>query len=75
VTVSSVDRRSNDNTPRLFFMTSVSGTFEAKEIPNPVANDSGIPSAYPFLQADLYIDEQPGAFSIITDSLCFPAAP
>jgi hypothetical protein len=41
-------------------MTSVSGAFEAIEIVNPAINHDGVPSAFAFLQSDLYNETQPG---------------
>jgi supervillin len=50
------------HTPRLFFMTSVSGVFEAKEVLAPCRNHEGVVAPYPFLQADLYNASQPALF-------------
>lgn len=58
------DIRPFNFSPRLFHMTSVSGVFEAIEIINPAINQDGIPSAFPFLQSDLYNASQPALFLV-----------
>lgn len=47
-----------DTSPRLFHMTSISGSFEATEVPCP--HRSSMETPFPFLQSDLYSASQPG---------------
>lgn len=56
---------SQDHTPRLFHMCSVSGVFEAKEILNSCHNPEGY-SPFPFQQSDLYSASQPALFLLDT---------
>ena len=44
---------------RLYFMTSVSGDFQVKEVACPFLSQS-VPNLMPFIQSDLYSAEQPG---------------
>ncbi len=52
-------------TPRLFYMSSVSGVFEATEILN-MSRSPDVISAFPFLQSDLYKASQPGLYQRIS---------
>jgi len=49
-----------DATARLFRMSSVTGAFEAVEVVDPCRNSLGISASFPFFQADLYSESQPG---------------
>jgi len=46
-------------------MSSVSGVFDAVEVINPAINQEDVPSAFPFIQSDLYNEVQPGSFNIL----------
>ncbi len=50
-----------NQSPRLFQLSSVSGTFEAVEIQNPSRNHDFC-TTMPFLQSDLYKASQPGIY-------------
>ena len=51
-------------TARLFYMSSVSGVFKSTEIMNPCKNNEDICVPFPFRQADLYNQPQPGKIHI-----------
>ena len=52
---------SPSHSTRLFFMTSVSGDFQVKEVACPFLCQD-VPNLMPFIQSDLYSAEQPGKF-------------
>lgn len=52
------------HTPRLFYMNSVAGVFEAVEILNPTRSHDLV-TPMPFLQSDLYKVSQPGEWVVV----------
>ncbi|ELU02277.1 hypothetical protein CAPTEDRAFT_139004, partial [Capitella teleta] len=58
------DPQPQNYSPRLFFMTSVAGIFEAKEVLNPCRNHDDVVSAFPFMQTELYSASQPALFLV-----------
>ena len=58
-----LDKTEWEHTPRLFNLNSLSGTFNASEILNPVRSENAV-SAFPFLQSDMYSVTQPGMIII-----------
>ncbi|XP_025829132.1 supervillin isoform X3 [Agrilus planipennis] len=58
-------KESFDYTPRMFHLTSISGSFEANEILCPHRSEHVTP--YPFLQSDLYSANQPALFLFDND--------
>lgn len=51
------------DTPRLFHLSSLSGSFCATEILGPYRNPE-VTTAFPFLQEDLYNANQPGEYFV-----------
>lgn len=56
-----------DYTMRVFYLSSISGTFESAELLCPYRSEYSSP--YPFLQADLYLASQPGKSTFFTFGL------
>jgi len=60
---------SPDRSARLFFMTSVSGDFQVKEVGCPFLCQD-VPNLMPFIQSDLYSAEQPALFLLDAGGEC-----
>ncbi|CAH1789919.1 unnamed protein product, partial [Owenia fusiformis] len=58
------------HTLRLFYMSSVSGVFEATELLNPARQDD-VCSPFPFTQDDLYKASQPALFLVESDDCVY----
>lgn len=65
------DTRPYNFSPRLYHLSSVSGVFEAVEIINPSINHENVPSAFPFLQSDLYSASQPALFLLSNEHVVY----
>ena len=57
--LSPVPDSNSDRSTRLYFMSSVSGDFQVKEVSCPFLSPD-VPNLMPFHQSDLYSVEQPG---------------